>query len=1053
MNDFQRQSPKRLTGEEMLALRDPADSRLLGAGLLQPRLARAPHRVSLVAEDPLPGETICLPPNALDTLELRLSTTSHAVIGETDQKVYLPSRGEKGLAYVFQPHEDSQPEFRLLTLNISSPLDSSNLPFSTLSPSLPFLQNGDEVAMTPLVDDRGNISVYTGSCTTGASGSSLWRFIFDQGRTEKGEWVQQTNDGVLDTEADVLTGANFLASGITFSTKVDDQNNNSTAYIFGGMCPSSPSSTDSWTMSANFSNSMLKLKGDLPMIPSADEPSPSSPSYMLKISESRGPPIPEAGFSITPLQPSMMNSSDDILRQQQNFVLIGGHTETAFINMSQVALFSLPEESWTFLPINNPSSERTDLTVRQSSDEVEPRSGHTAVLTADGKKVIVFGGWVGDPSTPADPQLAVLEIGDGYGGTASWQWSTPSSTGPGLEQGEGIYGHGAAMLPGDVMMVLGGYHIPPSGRSKYKRAETSPSAKAYFFNITSNAWLSSYTNPRPDLNRPDGAAANNSGPLSTPSKKAALGSGLSLGLLALAGCALLWCWHSRRQKKKREARDQALRNLSFATQRLESATLDLDGIDGRRGDPSAFSWNGGSELQQQGDPSHWASGGGVQGGGFGEGPGWKDNGGAETERTGLLVEIPSPTRGLRRSLHSRSRGERTMAYHLAPGCDDSRRSLAGTIHPIDERDEYEHEQKVPIGTASGGQREMSEANVLSTAPILDPFRDPNPLGSHPVSTPTTPSSPAQERQLEIQEWVSDWEAADALMHSVAGGAGRTSPGRCSPDKDRTSSTLSDVSARSNISAGSQQQSLSRSISQRSTALFGNPFSSTNTSPTFDQPGGRESPQHRRARSMSMFSQGSQAPNASFASAQTSFPQLQAEGESLLPRPGDPSPPESPTKTKPRGSGWLGSMRRAFPFGYERSTSPGGGDGRRGSPSPPRSDHAAEGGDASPRRAASAGVMYWRSKQGAADWDAAATGERDALNSSPDRATAPREEGDWDVEAAVENRVVQLMFTVPKEKLRVVNAADEEADQESDSESIKDLISDIEGKQAMPGIAR
>ena len=31
-----------------------------------------------------------------------------------------------------------------------------------------------------------------------------------------------------------------------------------------------------------------------------------------------------------------------------------------------------------------------------------------------------------------------------------------------------------------------------------------------------------------------------------------------------------------------------------------------------------------------------------------------------------------------------------------------------------------------------------------------------------------------------------------------------------------------------------------------------------------------------------------------------------------------------------------------------------------------------------------------------------------------------EEDEWDVESAVEKRVVQVMFTVPKEKLRVVN---------------------------------
>jgi hypothetical protein len=39
----------------------------------------------------------------------------------------------------------------------------------------------------------------------------------------------------------------------------------------------------------------------------------------------------------------------------------------------------------------------------------------------------------------------------------------------------------------------------------------------------------------------------------------------------------------------------------------------------------------------------------------------------------------------------------------------------------------------------------------------------------------------------------------------------------------------------------------------------------------------------------------------------------------------------------------------------------------------------------------------------------------------ERPSTPASEADWDVEAAVERRVVQVMFTVPKSKLRVVNA--------------------------------
>lgn len=41
--------------------------------------------------------------------------------------------------------------------------------------------------------------------------------------------------------------------------------------------------------------------------------------------------------------------------------------------------------------------------------------------------------------------------------------------------------------------------------------------------------------------------------------------------------------------------------------------------------------------------------------------------------------------------------------------------------------------------------------------------------------------------------------------------------------------------------------------------------------------------------------------------------------------------------------------------------------------------------------------------------------------SDERPCTPASEADWDVEAAVERRVVQVMFTVPKSKLRVVNA--------------------------------
>jgi hypothetical protein len=77
---------------------------------------------------------------------------------------------------------------------------------------------------------------------------------------------------------------------------------------------------------------------------------------------------------------------------------------------------------------------------------------------------------------------------------------------------------------------------------------------------------------------------------------------------------------------------------------------------------------------------------------------------------------------------------------------------------------------------------------------------------------------------------------------------------------------------------------------------------------------------------------------------------------------------------------------------------------------------------------------WRRKQGRSDWEDSAnfstrpaiprsnTLRGDLSTSSPILQGSPGVDDDdeWDIERAVENRVVQVMFTVPKERLRVVN---------------------------------
>ena len=879
----------------------------------------------------------------------------------------LSSPKADDVIYILQPAPPPSTTSQLLALNASTTLNPTSLPYSSISPTLPFLdgtKSGN--AYTPAIDDEGNIIIYTGICGSTAQGSTLWQLTpSNEGSTINGTWkeLDLTPGGINGSTG--LDGANYLASAIAFSSTA---NATSELYIFGGMCPNSTSLTaENWTQSANYSNTMLTIE-------SAQSSSNTAPAYDLGISPSRGPPVAEAGFTITPLQPTFFNSgsSNEVQSSNRNFVLLGGHTQQAFINMSQVALFSLPEQSWSFLPVDLPPEEpKTDLATRGKTT-IDSRSGHTAILTPDGKSVVVFGGWVGDVTQSADPQLAVLELGQGYGGSGHWQWSVPSQTGPGLEAGTGIYGHGATMLPGDVMMVVGGYQIPASSNSKRKKQNPSTRSNTLFFNTTSNSWITSYTHPKVDAvhETSNGTNANND----AVAKRVGLGAGLTLGMLAIIAVVVFFFWYNRRLKRRRAAREHELRNLAAGAHRHQLSGPDQGGSNQQQNEMTTVDWPGGA------------------------GPYRIARGEPEAERTGLLFEIPSPTRGLRRSLHSRGVYQPTSRHDGAP-------PGFSTIHPIDERDEYDEDHA--NGTSSGQHEtiQREDYNILSNVPILDPFHDPIDGSRTP-----SPQSP-QDRELEIRNWVNDWTRADALMHQNAG--------RLSPEKnDRTSSTLSDQSARSALSFHSIQHSTggpSRSISQRSAALFSStPFRSTNdTTPINYQQNTaqRYSPEHRRSQSLTIIPvQRRAATPDTFATADTSFSVLQAEGEALLGQYPDSGEP-TPTRSQSRARGWIGSVRRAF-AGGERSasTSPENNTSTSSSPTKPRY---VEGG--LPRRAASTGAMLWQKRQGAKDWDVEGGDQREESRNGHDA-----NDEEWDVESAVERRVVQVMFTVPKEKLRVVN---------------------------------
>ena len=888
----------------------------------------------------------------------------------------LPSPNDENIFYVFGALNATSSDVQLLALNASASeaFDGGSLPLSILSHSLPLLRR--DIAYTPAIDGPGNLFLYGGDCRKRKDGSTLWEFRHNNATlSPEGAWTESNLSNDSSAGGSSLTGANYLASGIAFSNTADS---GSRIYVFGGMCPTNTDSSSSteWTTEAEYSNTMLAI-----------EPvsSSSEGQYQLGVTSSRGPPIAEAGFTITPLEPTFSQSSTDneTRIQNQNFVLLGGHTQTAFINMSQVALFSLPEETWAFLPVDaTTESPRQDLAARVTTT-IDPRSGHTAVLTPDGKQVIVFGGWVGDIHTAAEPQLAILELGDGYGGSGDWHWTIPGQGGMVPETGSGLFGHGAAMLPGGVMMITGGYSTSGS-TSIARRAGPSKSTNNYFFNTTSNTWISSYTHPQSTSKNRDSAMADADRRII--STRIGLGAGLTCGVLALIIVIVVYFWYSRRLKRRRDAREAELRHLGLDAHRSSSMFLS-QGID-----------QPGSEMTAR-DAYMMARASKDR-----TGP--RNNQDLEAERTGLLFEIPSPTRGLRRSLHSRG------TYQPAPRYDDGRLARgSGNIHPIDERDEYDQDL-IDEGVPVDHEGRVQEPGVIRLPPLQDPFRDPE--GSR---TPS-PQSPARERELEQQNWVSDWAAADALMHHR---------GRQSPDKtDRTSSTLSDQSARSMVSAQSWQQSvgsMSRSMSQRSAALFfSRPFSppmdDSHAVPPVDIQRAQSmtaatNPNTRRTRSLTLFTNPRRMSSSNITpTTAPSFQQLQYESEALLGGYHD----RSPTRTQSRAREWIGSVRRVF-TGTDRgaSVSPENGDLSTSSSPTKQRHHGNEAG--LPRRAASAGAMLWQKRQGARDWDVEG-GPSGAEKSGGQEAKEAEEE--WDVESAVERRVVQVMFTVPKEKLRVVN---------------------------------
>ncbi|KAK0743908.1 hypothetical protein B0T18DRAFT_392599 [Schizothecium vesticola] len=826
-------------------------------------------------------------------LLLSPTTTAAASLPYIPTSILLPPGSST--AFILSPN-DATSSLDLLSIDLSSPLSPATFQPHQLSTSLPFFPRGaTNIAFTPSVLANGTIAVFAGDCSVSTS-AALWTYT----PNTAGIWTRHTTSPGASWDYS-QGGPYHLGGSVAFSQQLAPVTSPATFYIYGGMCPATTSSSVAgWEQqAATYSNRMLRLT----------PPKSGTPGgYTVSYAPSTGPPVAEAGFTLTALAPSMSNRSG-IVTQQAGHVLLGGHTQQAFINMSTAAIWSLPEEQWSFVGIASPGKGGTDLAVK-----VDSRSGHTAVLSEDGTRLVVYGGWVGDVATPAEPQLAVVNIGAAFG---DWKWEVPS--GGGQPGSSGVYGHGAALLPGNVMMAYGGRSI--SGK-KGKRAGEG----VRFFDINKMTWTEGYTPPaagsgssaggkagtNPDGTPKSGGTPNSSGgggaggagtsgsspegrPSSSEKSNLPLTLGLTLGLalpLLLAALLAIACL-VRRRSRRRAQRDEALSNLAqglpahgYGHHRASgSAGSSGDMIQRSSPDDDIFMpWNAASARD-------WYTGGGDA---YSQG---RRSLGFETLRRqdNYGVDVPPPlfTPGVGTQQRPRTtvaKGLYTPTLNTGGGGSGydflPLRGPGGKneIHPIYEEDDEDGDDLV-----SPNRKSILVDND-------DPFATP-PAARSPTHGP---SSSAQDP--EVRGWVSEVDAADAVLVSKIArhGSTTTTPPRFSPQgggDDRTNSNLSDRSAFSFV-AGAEGRLAHR-------------------------PG-----------------TGGTSSGASFSTAKSTFAALQSEGPDLLLRPHYqqqqtptqnnfdlhhedseeeefPRLPPSPSKSKPRRSlsggaaHWLGSLKRVF----------------------------------------------------------------------------------------------------------------------------------------------
>lgn len=908
----------------------------------------------------------------------------------------LSSTQDPRTAYVLQPIAVDSLQFSLSSVKLSGVLNPLSLNQKAIYGSLPFLSNSSNAPWNAVMNKMGVITVYTGSC--GRSGQ-MWKLdTRGGGKSERGHWVQEG----LSQDASAATGPRYLSSAITFSKNASAVTDDSDYYFFGGMCRWGNPDASNWQSAGHYSRNMVSLMSSYQN---------GHVHFQDGLATTRDPPIAQAGQSLTALPAAYSNHSESSQTKQQSFVLIGGHTEAAFINMSQIALWSLPQAAWAYFPVaEDDVKKRTYPTVRRARTQIEPRTGHTATLSSNGKKIVIIGGWVANTNTPAQPQIVMLNVASKYGGEGEWSWSVPE-TGitNGLEPGAGIYGHDAIMLNGDILLVMGGFSIAPT-RSTVKKQGPTLNPRAYLLNTTSGCWLPFYDIPKQEsIKQP--VLPNM---LPKTSQGVGIGVGLVLGAISSIALASFCLWYVQRGRRLNEEGKEKLQELQQNSHFSQLGNRDRSLIMRRAFRVSSIELFEDRRTVGQETPEF-------------------EYGIARCcRKAGPSIEPQSPIRGLSRRVSESYAYDKRMKRNMG--------SLEKRSSNTSSRCSFEVE---PFE----GQERITTLSNLGRQNLFIAKR--NASWNHPLHSPPQYRQSLSERDQEMQEWVQDWQRAaaelmytpDEQQRSLQGGNSSSGPSRrtlpASPSSAQASSldqpadlvlssactSLSWLEALVNVFSTKAPAGGRISLAEGKT-IASTPLQKVQRGSRFVMPGialstTRNLPDTARLMveaSDKLYSIGP----TSLASSQMNERALSNVDHSR-----GRGGPWSFSRSK-RNEGRSAQLNRTMTGAKTTSIATNMISCDRGDRlcrSLARESELSGRGHL-PELGSADDASFLRPRRGARDWHVDDHDEPIRLQ-RPSESDCQLQDEDWDVERAANDREVQLMFTIPWQELRVVNVDDGE----------------------------